>query len=184
MQRLPLFVLGLLLCGNTAALADTVLVLPFFNESTSHNIDWIGEGIAETIRESLASQGVLVLSREDRLEAYRRLSIRPHAVLTRASIMKLGEALDASQVIYGHYEIATPQPRDGASSASPPAGAGAPQSAVSVHDSLHMAARILDLKRTRQTPEFEEIGALEDLASVETHLAWRCLNSLSPKSAP
>jgi len=181
MQRLPFFVLGQLLCG--VALADTVLVLPFFNESASQNIDWIGEGIAETIRESLATQGVLVLSREDRLEAYRRLSIRPNAVLTHASIIKLGEALDASQVIYGHYEIATPQPRDGASSASP-AGAGAPQPAVSVHDSLHMAARILDLKRTRQTPEFEEIGALEDLASVETHLAWRCLNSLSPKSAP
>ena len=184
MQRLPLFVLGLLLCGNTAALADTVLVLPFFNESASQNIDWIGEGIAETIRESLATQGVLVLSREDRLEAYRRLSIRPNAVLTHASIIKLGEALDASQVIYGHYEIAAPQQRDGASSALPPAGAGAPQPAVSVRDSLHMGARILDLKRTRQTPEFEEIGALEDLASVETHLAWRCLNSLSPKSAP
>ena len=184
MQRLPLFVLGLLLCGNTAALADTVLVLPFFNESTSHNIDWIGEGIAETIRESLASQGVLVLSREDRLEAYRRLSIRPHAVLTRASIMKLGEALDASQVIYGHYEIAAPETRDGSSSAPPPAGAGESQPAVSAHDSLHMGARILDLKRTRQGPEFEEIGAIEDLASLETHLAWRCLNALAPKSAP
>jgi tetratricopeptide (TPR) repeat protein len=47
-----------------------------------------------------------------------------------------------------------------------------------------MGARILDLKRTRQGPEFEEMGALEDLASLETHLAWRCLNSLTPKSAP
>jgi tetratricopeptide (TPR) repeat protein len=164
------------------ARADTVLVLPFFNESASQNIDWIGEGIAETIRESLASQGVLVLSREDRLEAYRRLSIRPNAVLTHASIIKLGEALDASQVIYGHFEIAAPAPRDG--SAPPQEGAGASQPDVSVHDSLHMVARILDLKRTRQSPEFEEIGALEDLASIETHLAWRCLSSLSPKSAP
>src|SRR5712692_2965166 len=118
MQRLPFLVLGLLLCGNAAALADTVLVLPFFNEYTSQNIDWIGEGIAETIRESLASQGVLVLSREDRLEAYRRLSIRPNAVLTRASIIKLGEALDASQVIYGHYAI-TAMHAPNASSAAP-----------------------------------------------------------------
>ena len=182
MQRLPFFVLGLLLCGNTVARADTVLVLPFFNESTSQNIDWIGEGIAETIRESLASQGVLVLTREDRLEAYRRLSIRPNAVLTHASIIKLGEALDASQVIYGHYEIASPQPRDGALPAPPAASASQPE--VSVRDSLHMGARIMDLKRTRQSPEFEEIGALEDLASTETHLAWRCLNSLNPKTAP
>src|SRR5260370_13883070 len=97
MQRLPFFVLGLVLGGNAAALADTVLVLPFFNESTSQNIDWIGEGIAETIRESLASQGVLVLSRDDRLEAYRRLSILPTALLTRASSINLGEARDPSQ---------------------------------------------------------------------------------------
>src|SRR5258708_21807326 len=145
MQRLPFLVLGLLLCGNAAALADTVLVLPFFNESTSQNIDWIGEGIAETIRESLASQGVLVLSREDRLEAYRRLSIRPNAVLTHASIIKLGEALDASQVIYGHYEITAPQPRDGP--APPKEGGGASQPDVSVRHTLHLAARLLDLKR-------------------------------------
>src|SRR6266851_4911013 len=127
MQRLPFFVLGLLLGGSFGARADTVLVLPFFNESTTQNIAWIGESMAETVRESLASQGVLVLSREDRMEAYRRLSIRPDAVLTHASIIKLGEALDASQVIYGHYEITAPHPRAGLSSTPPPgAGAGQP----------------------------------------------------------
>ena len=100
--------------GGSLARADTVLVLPFFNESTTQNIDWIGESIAETIRESLSAQGVLVLSREDRMEAYRRLSIRANAVLTHASVIKLGEALDASQVIYGHFEIsAASQPAAG-----------------------------------------------------------------------
>jgi tetratricopeptide (TPR) repeat protein len=177
--------LGLVLLANPAAWADTVLVLPFFNESQSQNIDWIGEGIAETVRESLGSQGVLVLSREDRLEAYRRLSIRPTALLTHASVIKLGEALDASQVIYGHYEISAPRlpdaPSSGAPAAAPSAGS-AP--AVSVRDSLRITARILDLKHTRQGPEFEDIGALEDLASIETHLAWRCLNFLTPKTAP
>ena len=184
MQRLPFFVLGLLFCGNAAALADSLLVLPFFNESTSQNIDWIGESIAETIRESLASQGVLVLSREDRLEAYRRLSIRPNAVLTHASIIKLGEALDASQVIYGRYELASQQTRDASLVAPPPAGVSAAQTHAPVRDSLRIGARILDLKRTRQGPELEEIGALDDLASLETQLAWRCLHSLIPKSAP
>jgi tetratricopeptide (TPR) repeat protein len=184
MQRLPLLTLGLFLYGTSTAMADTVLVLPFFNESTSQNIDWIGEGIAETIRESLGSQGLLALSREDRLEAYRRLSIRPNAVLTHASIIKLGEALDASQVIYGHYEIAAPRPSDASSPASPRPEAGAGGPGVSLRDSLHIVARVLDLKHTRQAPEFEEIGALEDLASLETHLAWRCLNLLAPKSAP
>ena len=60
-------------------------------------MDWIGESISEAVRESLVSEGVLALEREDRLEAFRRLSLRPNAVLTRASMIKAGEALDASE---------------------------------------------------------------------------------------
>jgi len=180
MQRLPLLVLGLSLIGYSGW-ADTVLVLPFFNQSKSQSVDWIGESIAETIRESLASQGVLALSRMDRLEAYRRLSIRPNAVLTHASIIKLGEALDASQVIYGHYEVS---PAGSPAAADVSGSSEGTLAAVSPHDSLRIDAHILDLKHTRQGPELEELGALEDLASLETHLAWRCLQSLAPRSAP
>jgi len=163
------------------ARADTVLVLPLFNESTTQNIDWIGESIAETIRESLSAQGVLVLSREDRMEAYRRLSIRANAVLTHASVIKLGEALDASQIIYGHFEI-SPASQQGAAHEGSAAPNG-PGVAVSPRDSLHVSVRVLDLKHTHQGPEFEEIGALEDLASLETNLAWRCLKFLVPRTA-
>jgi tetratricopeptide (TPR) repeat protein len=181
MRRLPFFVLGLFLWGNAVVRAEAILVIPFFNESGEENIDWIGESIAETVHESLASQNVLVLSRDDRLEAYRRLSIRPNAILTHASIIKLGEALDASQVIYGRYLIssspevkATPGPLPAATPAAP---------AVSPRDSLRIAARILDLKHMRQGAEFEQTGALEDLASLETSLAWRCLKLIAPATA-
>ena len=150
--------------------ADTVLVLPFFNHSRNPSLDWIGESIAETVRDSLASEQVLVLDRDDRLEAYRRQSLRPNAELTHASIIKVGESLDASKVIYGYYEV-TP--------AEPPAE-GKPVS----RGSLRVTARILDLKRLRQGPEFAEIGALEELASLETHLGWQSLQFLIPKSAP
>ena len=85
--------------------AETVLVLPFFNHSKSQNLDWIGESIAEAVQDSLASEGLLVLDREDRLEAYRRQSLRPGAEITHASIIKIGESLDASQAIYGYYEL-------------------------------------------------------------------------------
>src|SRR5580704_5937807 len=85
--------------------AETVLVLPFSNQSnsttSSTNVDWIGESISEAVRESLVSEGMLALEREDRLEAFRRLSLKPNAVLTRASVIKAGEALDASEVVYG-----------------------------------------------------------------------------------
>ena len=75
---------------SATAPAGTVLVLPFFNLSNTANLDWIGESFAETIRESLAAQGALTLSREERQEAFRRLSMRPYALFTRASVIKLG----------------------------------------------------------------------------------------------
>ena len=156
-----------------------MLVLPFFNESSARSIDWIGESIAETIHDSLASQNVLVLSREDRLEGCRRLSIRPNAVLTHATIIKLGETLDASQVIYGTYGIARAP-----GAAAPQSASDASEAPVSPRDSLRVTARILDIPHTRLGPETEEIGALEDLASLETHLAWQCLKALAPKNTP
>ena len=166
MQR-PL-VLLLFFSGFFGLRAETVLVLPFFNQSNSTNLDWIGESIAETVQESLASSGVLALGREQRLEAFRRLSLRPNAVLTRASIIKTGESLDASEVVYGQYEF-TPAPQD-------PAGGS--------RGTLRISARILNLKRLRQGAEFGESGALEDLAALEAHLSWQTLTLVAPKTAP
>ena len=147
--------------------AETTLVLPFFNHSNSANLDWIGESIAESVHDSLASEGLLALGREDRLEACRRLSLRPGAELTHASILKIGESLDASNVVYGWYELL---PAAGADSQS--------------KGSLRISARILDLKNTRQGQVFGETGALEDLAALEVHLGWEILAALAPRTAP
>lgn len=165
-SMLRLLTVAVLLCGSVLH-AETALVLAFFNHSNSANLDWIGESIAESLHDSLASEGLLVLDREDRLEAYRRLTLRPGAELTHASIIKIGESLDASNVVYGYYEL-LPPPADN------------PQS----KGSLRITARIIDLKHTRQAPPFSELGALEDLASLEVHLGWQSLASLQGKAAP
>ena len=44
-----------------AAQADTYLVLPFFNVSKNSSLDWIGEGLAETLQETLSSEDLMVL---------------------------------------------------------------------------------------------------------------------------
>jgi tetratricopeptide (TPR) repeat protein len=150
-----------------ALYGETTLVLPFFNHANSPNLDWIGESIAETVAESLYSEGMLVLDRGDRLEGYRRLSLRPGAELTHASILKLGQALDASNVIFGSFELL---PADPANSQS--------------KGSLRVTARVLDLKHVRQGPSFIELGALEDLTGVEVRLGWQVLARLKPKGVP
>jgi tetratricopeptide (TPR) repeat protein len=151
----------------STAQADTYLVLPFFNVSKNPSLDWIGESLAEALREALASEGLIALNRDDRVEAYRRLAIRPRSLLTRASVVKIGEALDAEQVIFGQFDL---QP--------------VPESGAKTKGSLQVTARLLDLKHVRQGPEFREVSALEDLASLQSRLAWQTVRFLKPNGAP
>lgn len=152
-----------LICASVASVfaADTVAVLPLFNQSKTPNLDWIGESAAETIRESLASEGMLVLAREDRVEVFRRLSIRPNAQLTKASVIKVGESLDAAQVVFGDYTV-TP-------------GKGSDRV-------IRLTARLMDIKRFHEGAEFEQTGPLEDLSVLETKLAWNFVHMLGPHS--
>jgi len=164
-------VLFLLFLFAASLRADTFLVLPFFNQTDSTNLNWIGESVAETVREAAASESLVAIDREDREEAYRRLSLRPYAVLTKASVIKLGQALDANRVLYGWFEL-TPPP------------ANAPAGTPKTRGTLKLVGRFLDLRRLSEGREFSETGALEDLASLQSHLAWQALQLLAPASAP
>lgn len=146
--------------------ADTFLVLPLFNLSDQQNLDWIGESVAEAVDEALSSEGALVVDREDLLEACRRLSIRPYARLTTASVIKLAETVDATRVMYGSFEF---HPLVGALDQS--------------KGTLHISARILNLKQVKAGDEIEVMGALEDLAALQTRAAWQALKQAAPHSA-
>lgn len=131
----------------------------------------MGESLAESVREALSSEGLMALDRDDRMEAFSRLSLRPYSLLTKASVVKIGEELDAEQVIFGHYDV----------KAAPNATS---KSAAKNGASLLITARVLDLKRLKEGPEFREVGALEDLAALQEHLAWQTLRFLKPAGAP
>jgi len=144
--------------------AQTTVVLPLFNLTEDANLDWIGEGAAETVREALAAEGFLVLDRRSREEAYRRLSLRPHAVLTRASVVKLGKMLDAERVIHGTFEISAPPGPD---------------------SSIRLAIRVLDLGELSLSAEESASASLEDLADAQARLAWQVIRLLAaPGAAP
>jgi tetratricopeptide (TPR) repeat protein len=157
----------LLLLSSAVSSAETFLILPFFNISKTTNLDWVGESLSESIREALANEGVIAIDREDRHEAYRRLSIRQNSQLARGTIIAIGQSLDAEQLIYGSYELIPP-------TGTPAKGRG----------TLRITAQILDLKKMSRGPEYMELGALEDLARLQTHLAWQTLQFVLPKTAP
>jgi len=142
--------------------AGTIVVLPFFNLTGNDALDWIGESAAETVREALAVEGLPVLDRLNREEAYRRLALRRNARLTRASIIKIGELADAEYVIFGSFRLPeAPEP-------------GAPDPKAP----LRFEARILNLKQLTQTPEDFATAAVEDLSRTQLRLAWMLLSRL------
>jgi len=163
----------LLIIQTASLLADTAAVLPFANRTavtnpTQASLDWIGESIAETVRDAIGSRGVVTLSRVEIEDAYHQLNLRALSLLTEASMLKIGEAVDAEQVVYGSFEF-TPDPA----------------AAHGIADgSLKITAHIFDRRRFKQSSEFIESGNLEDLPTLEAHLAWRALVLLAPRLAP
>jgi len=162
--------------------AQNAAVIPFSNVSLFNaspeastirspaSMDWIGESIAETLRAALATRGVLIFERDRIAEAYRRLQLRERTELTEASILKLGEVLDAEQVVHGTFSFV-------------PAAAAGGSTSIS-KGSLKIQARVSDRRHLRQSAVFEETGAIEDLATLESHLAWRALTMVAPSRAP
>lgn len=166
MQRLLASILFFFLFAPILS-ADTYLVLPFFNLTNSSNLDWIGESIAESIRDTLTSEGVLTIDRDDRAEVYRRLSLRQYVLLTQASVLKIAEALDADVVIYGQFELGPP-----------------PTGQPIIKGSLKITAHTINVRHFRKGPEFKESSSLEDLASLQSHISWQVLQFAVPKGAP
>jgi tetratricopeptide (TPR) repeat protein len=166
-MRSTLALAVLCLCAASPLLAENFLILPFFNLSGDSNLQWIGESLSENVRETLAAEGVLALDRDDRQEAYRRLSIRPDTQLTRATVMRVGEFVDADQIIFGTFQYTPP-------------GNGLPRT----RGTLKIVAQIINLKKASRGPEYTEIGSLEDLARLQTHLAWQTLQFVTPATAP
>jgi len=138
-----------------------IVVFPFNNRS-SGDLDWIGESIAERVGEVLASAGLLVVDRDDRLQVSQRLSLNPDARLSRASMLKVAEELDATLAIMGEFHL-----RD----------AGAARS-------IRIQATAVDMQKMQKRFLWAEQGPLEHLGVAQNRLAWQILRQLAPSAAP
>ena len=147
---------------------QSILVLPFANATAVRGLDWIGESVAETLRDRLVAAGLPhVFERSERQEAFRRLSVRPYVPLTKATAFKIGLSVDADLILYGDYEILAPA-----------------STAITPQSSVRFTARVLDGRLLRAGLEFASTGRLEELAVLQNHLAWQTLQALAPALAP
>jgi len=170
---------ALLIAAAASVPAQTLVVLPFANRTAEGaaqgNLDWIGESIAETVRDTAGNKGILTLAHEEIEEASRQLGLRSRAQLTEASALKIGEALDAEHVLLGSFEFVPD-----ADAANDPATRPANNT---TRGTLNVSGRLLDRRHLRLGPEFTETGNLDDLLTLEAHVTWRALSIIAPQLA-
>jgi len=140
---------------SPATAGQTILVVPFENQSKAPGIEWISDSFPELLQERLNSATLFVLPREDRIRAYDRLGIPVELHPSRATLYRIAEQLDVDYVVLGLYRF------DGRT--------------------FSTTAQLLDMRRQRLLPEMNESGPLVQLINVQTALAWEVLRVLRPE---
>ena len=138
-----------------ATAGETVLVVPFENQSKAPGIEWISNSFPELLQQRLNSPTLFVLPREDRIRAYDRVGIPVELHPSRATVYRIAEQLDVDYVVLGLYRF------DG--------------------QTFTATAQLLDMRRQHLLPEISESGPLIQLIDIQTALAWDIWHALRPE---
>ncbi len=157
-----LWLAGLLMLLLTAgARGTTCLILPFENETRNASLEWIGESFVESLAERLVGPRLLVVSREERGAAFDMLGIPAVIVLSRATVIKVAETLDADYVIIGQYKLADEK-------------------------RLQVSAQLLEMRPPQIRLKVDESGLLAELLEVQERVAEAVARQLpeAPAASP
>ena len=66
---------------------------------------WLGEAAASLLADSLTASGIGAWPREDRVEVFDRLQVPMTSELTRATMIRIGELIGASEVVFGEVRV-------------------------------------------------------------------------------
>lgn len=153
----------LLILSVQIASASSVVVLPLITVSDQSKFSWIGESVPEVLTELLASHGIFILDREQRLKAYRNLSIRDSANTTLATNLKVAMELDAEFAVFGEFQLSERDPV--------------------ADSSIVLSLRVMNVRKWRKSGEIRVEGKLSDLGVLETRLGYLLLRAIAPSSA-
>jgi tetratricopeptide (TPR) repeat protein len=148
---------------SVPAFPATVLVMPFSNTSQFSDLNWVGESISETLKGEFSALNEIVFDRDSVANGLNQLSLRPGATFTKATLIRLGQTLDADYICYGSYEATLPS---GDSQLK--------------NSSVRVTSRFIDLRKLHDGSSITEAGKLSDLSRLELHLAWEGLKYLQP----
>src|ERR1700741_4731353 len=89
---------------NGSAQSGIYLVFPFENAGATPRLDWLGEGLEELTIQALSAGGQEVYSHAGRTTELERNGLPFSAKLSRASMLRVAQDLDADFVIFGRSE--------------------------------------------------------------------------------
>ena len=112
---------------------------------TAADTSWVAEAVSDLLPRALSRAGVATVSRDDRLRAQAALEI-PRMALTRATSIRLAEALGATRLVVGTHAL------DG--------------------ETLSLSLRLLDAARGALSAPFVAKGPLETLPELVDAIAW------------
>lgn len=103
-----LLVLTLTACAQPAAAqasGSRVLVVPFENSRHEPRLHWLSEGSAVLLADELKARGLGAITRDERVRAFEELHLPLSASLSRATVIKVGQIVGASEVIVGGFAL-------------------------------------------------------------------------------
>jgi Tfp pilus assembly protein PilF/TolB-like protein len=131
------------------------LVFPFENAGASPRLDWLCEGLEELTIQTLSASGQQVYSHAGRLTEMERNGLPFSAKLSRASMLRVAQDLDADFVVFGSFRS------DGRT--------------------LTIDSRVFRTDPLALLPSVRETGPLDSLMEMQSKVVWRLL-SVSDKS--
>jgi Flp pilus assembly protein TadD len=82
-----------------------ILVVPFETPAGQASTYWLGEAAAIVLTDDINTRGLGAMTRVARERAFEQLRLPPQAVLSRATVIKVGELIGASEVIVGEVRV-------------------------------------------------------------------------------
>src|SRR5262249_56750660 len=89
--------------SSAASQRGLYLVFPFENAGASPRLDWLGEGLEELTIQYLSDGGEQVYSHAGRAGEFERYGLPASSKLSRATMLRIAQDLDADYVIFGSF---------------------------------------------------------------------------------
>jgi tetratricopeptide (TPR) repeat protein/TolB-like protein len=128
-----------------------LLVFPFENLAAAPRLEWLGEGLEELTIQALSSARQQVYSHDGRRAEMERNGLPLSAKISRASMLRIAQDLDADFVIFGSF--------------------------TSDGKTLTVESRLLRTDPLALLPAVRETGPLDSMIELQSKIVWRLLSA-------